>query len=629
MNRHPVWLGLTLVALCSTGSLAQDADRGPGALNALTKALELPHAVMSGKAQSFTFEVSVEAPLGPEGKTYRATLARRGAHAFSVSADASPLGPLALVRTETATAVIDRGRKRVFIGTGALPTTDALEPGDFARRLARSHGELGMFAEMLQAAPDARALALQLTGLMGLVERPTDDATVKLQSNEPVAGRAFTLTLVPEESRISSLAWTSAKGGGRVLYALKPEARLEPIPDEGYETVRVDRAELERTLFRGLARAVEIRYRRDQPQVLRDRAREQGGGRLVVRQGQRTSFLRGTPRKIGTQHGKLLARGIRRNVDAVLYTFCLGESLKRGSWMLDEFRRAHAALAPHVPAEYTEELVAMAEAAGVSVEEAELANVVPELFHCSGFALGGEATVGGTLYHGRVLDYMSDLGLQDNAALFVVRKDGAQPFVSVGYAGFVGVVTGMNAERIAAGQMGEGGEGQWDGVPMALLMRMAMEKAATLDEAVGLLRVSKRTCHYGYVLSDGETGDACAVHALPGKFTLLVPGMKTAEYPEAVKDCVLISGGDRFKALIEAVRGGFGKFDEQSAKKLMTVPVAARGSNLHNVLFVPRDGVLFVANARGRKDAFEQTYYRYDLAELLKEAAPSAEPQAP
>jgi len=629
MNRHSVLLGLVLAALCSTGLPAENAGQGPEALDVLAKALELPQAVMSGKAQSFTFEVSVQAPPGPEGKTYRATLARRGAQEFSVSSDASPWGALALVRTETATAVVDRGRKRVFIGKGELPQADALKPGEFARRLVRGHGELGMFAEMLQAAPDARALALQLVGMMGLVERPTEDATVKLQSNEPVAGRTFTLTLVPEESRLASLAWTSAKGGGRILYALKREARLEPIPDEDYETVEVNRAELERTLVRGSARAVEIRYRRDRPRVLRDRTRSRDGGRMVVRQGQRVCFLRGTPRQVGTQHGKLLAREIRRNVDAVLYTFCLGESLKRGSWMLDEFRKAHGALRPHVAEEYTEELAAMAEAAGISAQEAELANVVPELFHCSGFALKGGATVGGRLYHGRVLDYMMGLGLQDNAALFAVRKDDAQPFVSVGYAGLVGVVTGMNAERIAAGQMGNGGAGQWHGVPMAILMRMVMEKATTLDEAVDLLRSNKRTCRYAYVLSDGETGDACAVWASHQEFTVLTPGMKTADYPEAVKDCVLISGEDRLKALIEAVRGGFGKFDEAAAKKLMAAPVAARGSNLHNVLFVPQAGVLFVANARGRKDAFEETYYRYRLAELLKEADPAVEPKVP
>ena len=39
--------------------------------------------------------------------------------------------------------------------------------------------------------------------------------------------------------------------------------------------------------------------------------------------------------------------------------------------------------------------------------------------NCSGFALFGSATKGGKLYHGRVLDYMTTIGLQDAATTFI------------------------------------------------------------------------------------------------------------------------------------------------------------------------------------------------------------------
>ena len=51
------------------------------------------------------------------------------------------------------------------------------------------------------------------------------------------------------------------------------------------------------------------------------------------------------------------------------------------------------------------------------------------------------------------------------------------PFVIVTYAGFVGSVTGMNAEKVSIGEMGGKGMGHWDGVPMAFLMRMVLEEA--------------------------------------------------------------------------------------------------------------------------------------------------------
>ena len=40
-------------------------------------------------------------------------------------------------------------------------------------------------------------------------------------------------------------------------------------------------------------------------------------------------------------------------------------------------------------------------------------------------------------------------------------------------------------------------------------------------------------------------------------------------------------------------------------------------SNLHNVLFVPADGVMYVANADHKKPAAENRYVKFDLKKLL------------
>ncbi|MBN2581707.1 MAG: hypothetical protein JXL80_01470, partial [Planctomycetes bacterium] len=61
-------------------------------------------------------------------------------------------------------------------------------------------------------------------------------------------------------------------------------------------------------------------------------------------------------------------------------------------------------------------------------------------------------------------------------------------------------------------------------------------------------------------------------------------------------------------------------FDEARIQTLMDYPVATEGDNLHNVLFVPSDLVLTVANACGRQDACKQPYFRYEFAKLLREA---------
>ena len=48
----------------------------------------------------------------------------------------------------------------------------------------------------------------------------------------------------------------------------------------------------------------------------------------------------------------------------------------------------------------------------------------------------------------------------------------------------------------------------------------------------------------------------------------------------------------------------------------MSRPVAMT-SNLHNVLFVPVDGVLYVANASHNKPAAEMPYVKIDLKKML------------
>jgi hypothetical protein len=44
-------------------------------------------------------------------------------------------------------------------------------------------------------------------------------------------------------------------------------------------------------------------------------------------------------------------------------------------------------------------------------------------------------------------------------------------------------------------------------------------------------------------------------------------------------------------------------------------------SNLHNVLFVPEDGILYVANADHQRPAAERPYVKLDLNQLLKAIA--------
>ena len=343
----------------------------------------------------------------------------------------------------------------------------------------------------------------------------------------------------------------------------------------------------------------------------------QGHGLLCETGGKRILLVAGTPEEMGRQHGILLKKQVRALVDRIVYGVGVGSSFAKGRWFFGEIEEAQGHLNPFIDPRFLREMDALALASGLDKEEIRLANFFPELFHCSGFALAGQATEGGRMYHGRILDYLRGLGLEQNATVMILQPDQGNAWVNVSYAGFVGSVTAMNEKHIAIGEMGGRGEGQWNGKPMAQLVREVMEKASTIEEAIAIMRKGPRTCEYYYVISDGKTGRAAGIAATPTEFEIIRPGETHPRLPHAFKDVVLMSAGDRYETLAQRVREGYGKFNAQSARDLMTRPVAMK-SNIHSALFAPDTLDFWVANADGQNVASHTRYTHYNLAALLK-----------
>ena len=347
-----------------------------------------------------------------------------------------------------------------------------------------------------------------------------------------------------------------------------------------------------------------------------------GEGFLEEVDGSKVLHLKGTPRAMGRQHGVLLRDDIRA---LVRYLFDVkAKEFKPellGIKLPLDAKRLILTIARNqrrfVPARFHEELEGIAEGSGVAVEEIIAANFIPEMFHCSGFALSGSATKSGELYHGRILDYGCDWKLQDHAVIVVAQPEGLIPFVNVTYAGFVGSVTGMNARNISIGEMGGGGLGHWDGVPMAFLVRMALEEADDLDEAVATFRDHPRTCQYFYVLADGKSKQAVGLEASWDAFKVVRMGEAEPRLPLAVPDAVLLSIGTRYEELARRVKLGHGTFDAESARRLMDRPVAMK-SNLHSVLFETATTRFWVANASSDgQPASSRPYHAFQLSDLL------------
>ncbi|MDI6788592.1 MAG: C45 family autoproteolytic acyltransferase/hydrolase, partial [Planctomycetota bacterium] len=252
-----------------------------------------------------------------------------------------------------------------------------------------------------------------------------------------------------------------------------------------------------------------------------------------------------------------------------------------------------------------------------------LANSFPELFHCSGILLFGKATKNGEMYHSRILDYMTGTGFQDNAVVMIFQPDeGYNSFITAGFAGLLGSVTGMNDKQIAIGEMGGAGFGQWDGVPMVFLFRRALEESTALEQAVAIFQNNPRTCEYFYVISDGKITDGRALYCIPDKVEVIKPGDNHPALPEPfLPDTLLVTGEDRYLVLRKKVEENYGAIDLVKFIEIMKRPVSMEG-NLHNAIFIPNKLKMYLAVA-GKPSLPEfqacyQKYYEYDYNELIK-----------
>lgn len=340
-----------------------------------------------------------------------------------------------------------------------------------------------------------------------------------------------------------------------------------------------------------------------------------GAGILVQTQGKRVLIVAGTPEQMGRAHGTLLAQDIRRLTERVLFLTGAIESIRSGTWFFDVLAEIERRTTPFIPERFLRECDAMSQEAGLSPREGRFANLFPERFHCSGVAVRGKATRDGRVLHARVLDYMTEIGLQECAVLIVFMPQGFNTWLSVSYAGFLGTVTAMNEKGLAIGEIGGNGVGDWDGMPMSFLLRQAMETCDNVEEALELLRNTPRTCEYYYVLSD-RSGNLAAVHADSKQLTILRPGEQHPLLPPVPEDTVFISGGEHAKHLSRRLHEHFGQIDVPRMREIIKRPVAF-DSNLHDAIFAPETLEVWFADATRDAPACDQPYAYVRLPVLV------------
>jgi len=137
---------------------------------------------------------------------------------------------------------------------------------------------------------------------------------------------------------------------------------------------------------------------------------------------------------------------------------------------------------------------------------------------CTGFFAKG---ADGSLLLARDFDFEGG-GIFDRQKLISVAiPEGKIPYLSVGFSGMLGVVSGLNREGLGVAiQAIAGGETAASGTPMTLLLADVLRNESTFDGAVARLRAARVFVSDLILLGDAKAGRFAVVEKSPSAFAV-------------------------------------------------------------------------------------------------------------
>ena len=262
-------------------------------------------------------------------------------------------------------------------------------------------------------------------------------------------------------------------------------------------------------------------------------------------------------------------------------------------------------LIPQLSADHRAEMRAALDQLGVDRDLGILGNVLPDVyrggFACSSIVVEADHSATNGPLFGRNLDFYT-LGMLTKYSLVTVhRPSGKHAFVSVGFPGMFGVLTGMNDAGLAVAVhevfVSRDGGSLFNpkGEPYTFCFRRILEECSTVAEAEKLLRAAKRTTLVSLSVCDPKddavfeiTPKNVAVRHSSRGILACTNHFRTSELasPIVMKTPILLRsfGGDRYQELIQAR-----KLDRLAvsdvAKKLDAAQMA--GLTVQTMIFEP------------------------------------------
>jgi isopenicillin-N N-acyltransferase-like protein len=369
----------------------------------------------------------------------------------------------------------------------------------------------------------------------------------------------------------------------------------------------------------------------------------------------RILYVRGTPYERGYQHGALLQQEVEDNI-GYLYK----QALKKFP-VPELFDEVYERMSPFIPQAYKDEMRGLAHGARVPLRMIQHIHILPDIGEwggkkhivnviksmmrgddldlwgtsCSNFAVKGSSSADGGFYPVRILDWgLHRISrLHEYPLINVSFPEDGVPNANIGWVGFLGAVSGMNAQGITLGEMGYGNpEGEvLSGIPLCFMLREVLTHAKKLEDARAIIRDSVGTSSYVFLIGDGKVQRSEFYIKDRNRFLVFKEG-------ERIEDTLTLKdkhGEPKYKKTsidpIENIQYGGHYLDKM--KELLTlnkgrltpevitkeiIPNIGMPSNFQNVVYDPVRLEFWVSNAADTSSrAAEGEYTRVSLKEAF------------
>ncbi len=338
-------------------------------------------------------------------------------------------------------------------------------------------------------------------------------------------------------------------------------------------------------------------------------------------------ILRGKPEEIAIQEAKLTSDAIANLVIAPQ------EFLRQlnypGGWegLIARGRNFWR----YVPENYRRELVTMAEAAGLNHDELFAINVLPDIYRsiaCSSLIVLPERSATGKVLFGRNLDFFSPRQLYRYTIVKVYESDGGgHRFVSIGFPGFVGCLTGMNDAGLclAVHEVHFTNDGSPicspHGIPYAMMTRQIMEHCSNVEEAIAHLRKSPRTTLLNIALCDPKRAVVAEITPKTVAVREAARGLLACTNHFCTPELKVFVISRRYGELLEAYN--IPKIDVATVQKKLD-DVNLGFLSIQSVVFEPEDLVMHLS--AGFPPVTKRPYHRLEMRTFLQSEAKASSP---